>query len=128
MFADHDLPCGRISILKSEPLGVWPIGHDSGIFPFLDGAINVRAQDKTVIHGDWDIPVNCHSVARFGDFPAVSHGLDFIQRRYSLNIVLMHRVQETLFAKSVARQRNHALVVNYHSITIGLGKDKRQVG
>src|ERR1700733_5342379 len=93
MLADHDFPCSRISILKKKPLGIWSVGHDGGIFPLLDGAIDVRAHDKAVIHRDRNVPVDCHSVARFG---AVSHGLDFIHRRNSLNVFLMRPLRRTL--------------------------------
>lgn len=65
MVAHHAVPAIRITFLKSQALGIWPVTQDDGILPFFDRSEDIRPQHKTVVHDDLHVPVNPHSVRDF---------------------------------------------------------------
>ena len=76
VIGDHLLPLHRIAFLVGEALGVNPVSQNHRILSIGDGAENIRAHDNPVIHCDWHIPLDAHSVPHFAshlDFRPLAH-------------------------------------------------------
>ena len=69
---DHLVPLMRIAILIGHALRVDSVGQDRRVVAFLDGPVDVRAQDGAVVHLDGHVPFDPHSVSIF-DFMILVH-------------------------------------------------------
>src|SRR5262249_54956354 len=66
MLFRHALPCARISVLKCEAFRVRSVAEDDGKLSVLHRAKNISAQYESVIHRDWHVPIDPHSVTDLG--------------------------------------------------------------
>jgi hypothetical protein len=62
-------PLVRVALLEGKTLPVRAVRQDHRIFAVLRRTVNVGPQYEAVIHRDWNIPVNHHSIPEFTLLP-----------------------------------------------------------
>src|ERR1700724_3700378 len=63
MLRDHPLTGAGIAVLKGETLGVGPVGQKNRIAAIGHRPEYVGAEDKAVVHGNGDVPLDAHAVS-----------------------------------------------------------------
>ncbi len=51
--------CGE-SHLEWQAFGVWPVGHQHRVASFLFRAKDVGPNHQTIVHGDFNVPIDLH--------------------------------------------------------------------